>query len=129
MTNVVINDLAVRRLMTDSNGPVVRFLASTAERVLTQAKINFASHTDTGRGINSLTWFLTGEPSARVGSDVDYMLWVHEGTQPHTITATPGKVLSWVGPGGRMFAHSVNHPGYSGDPYLRRALNTVMATL
>ena len=44
------------------------------------------------------------------------------GTRPHKISPKKKKALRWVGGGGRfVFAGTVNHPGYRGDPFHIRA--------
>lgn len=47
-----------------------------------------------------------------------YSLWVHEGTQPHTITAKNGGVLSFMWQGERVYFKSVQHPGTKANKYL-----------
>lgn len=129
MTRVEINRGAVRKLVHDPGGPVVQLLATVGVRVVVEASVNFSKHTKTGRGISSLTWLLTGEPSVRCGSYVYYMLYVHEGTEPHEIRPVNAQVLRWVGPGGAVFARRVRHPGTTGDPYLVDAMRTVIRSL
>jgi hypothetical protein len=50
-----------------------------------------------------------------------HALFVHWGTRPHRIESRERKALRWAGPAGFRFARGVNHPGYRGDPWLRRA--------
>jgi len=129
MTRVVINRRKVDNLVRSPSGGVVKLLAQVGVRVTVEASINFSKHTKTGRGISSLTWLLTGEPSVRVGSNVYYMLYVHEGTRPHEIRPVNARVLRWVGPGGVVFARKVNHPGTTGDPFLVDAMRSVIRSL
>ena len=48
-------------------------------------------------------------------------LFVNFGTRAHTITPNKRKALRWAGPFGFIFAKTVKHPGYVGDPYMDRA--------
>ena len=50
-----------------------------------------------------------------------YARFVHDGARPHVIEPDKRRVLRWPIPGGFAFAKRVNHPGYGGDPWLRRA--------
>ncbi len=56
-----------------------------------------------------------------VAATARHALWVHEGTGPHPIRPRTKKVLSWKGPGGRVFARSVMHPGTTARPWLLNA--------
>ncbi len=47
--------------------------------------------------------------------------FVIEGTRPHLITPKNKKTLRWPVGGKFAFAKEVEHPGYKGDNYLRRA--------
>ena len=59
-----------------------------------------------------------------VGHDTQvapYARFVHDGARPHVITPDTKRALRWLVAGGFAFAKSVNHPGYGGDAWLRRA--------
>lgn len=45
-----------------------------------------------------------------------------KGAREHPIRPTRGKVLTWVGPGGRVFARHVNHPGNPARPWFADVL-------
>lgn len=55
-----------------------------------------------------------------------YARFVHDGSRPHVITPDKKRVLRWPTPGGFAFAKRVNHPGYGGDAWLRRAANQAL---
>jgi hypothetical protein len=55
-----------------------------------------------------------------------YARFVHDGTRPHVIEPDKKRVLRWPVPGGFAFAKRVNHPGYAGDAWLRRAANQAL---
>lgn len=52
-----------------------------------------------------------------------YGPFVHEGTRPHMIFPKNRKALRWVSGGRFIFARSVHHPGWQGDPFLYNALD------
>lgn len=77
---------------------------------------------DTGNLINSIqtvTLQRRGLPVVRIGTDVEYALYVHNGTSPHIIVPRRARVLAFRGRDGRMvFTTRVNHPGMEANPYL-----------
>lgn len=60
-----------------------------------------------------------------VGTDLEYAVWVHEGTEPHTIEGNPW--LYW--PGAEHPVRRVEHPGYEGNPWFDHALDDVEGRL
>lgn len=56
---------------------------------------------------------------------VPYALPVHQGSRPHVIKPRKKKALRWADAAGKefIFARSVNHPGYEGDPFIFRAFD------
>jgi hypothetical protein len=88
-----------------------------------QAQRGAGRHVKTGALLQSL--FNRAIPKGReVGHDPErapHALFVLFGTKPHKIQPKNKKALRWAGPGGFIFAKSVNHPGYRGDHYLNRA--------
>lgn len=58
----------------------------------------------------------------RVGTNLRYALWVHEGTRAHVIVPTVKRALYWKG--ARHPVRRVMHPGTKGQPFLRNALAT-----
>lgn len=119
---------AMQGVVHSPDGPVVRFLFLLGNRIRTNAAAR--CNVDTGRLRSSITVNVdTTTPRVTVGSDVEYALFVHEGTAPHLILPVRRKALSWVGPGGRVFATRVNHPGYRGNPFLRDAAEEEVGAL
>ena len=49
---------------------------------------------------------------------------VHEGSPPHVIRPKVKRALRWASGGRFIFAKTVHHPGYKGDAFLYRALET-----
>lgn len=121
---------AITRITHSETGPVVRFLWQVGHRIRNRASIY--CNVDTGRLRSSLYVVTTPFPSVRVGSDVEYAVYVHEGTGPHRIYPVQAKVLRWADPkakSGAAFARYVDHPGYHGNPFLRDAMIEVVAAL
>lgn len=56
----------------------------------------------------------------RVGSDLDYSVYLEEGTAAHVIRPRNGKALMWEG-ADHPYA-LVHHPGTAAAPYLRPSL-------
>lgn len=144
---VVIDGKKMAELLRGPQGPVVRRLLEDAELVKIAAKEecpvyvppdaysaeNRARTPGTLR--DSIVKRITSAPgggiTALVGSDDPVSLWVHEGTQPHTISARlkPRLVFFWPnGPdGARVYSFkSVQHPGTQPNRFLTRALARVM---
>ena len=66
----------------------------------------------------------------KVGSNVSYAIYVHEGTGPHIIRPRHRRFLRFPGrTGGMVFARQVHHPGYRGNPFLRDAMVEEVARL
>lgn len=64
---------------------------------------------------------LTGE--AYLDTNIaSYASFVHEGTPEHDIFAVNKRSLRWFEGNDAIFAKSVRHPGYKGDPFLYDAL-------
>jgi hypothetical protein len=53
-----------------------------------------------------------------IGTNLGYARAVHEGSRPHIIRPVRKKALAWKG--GRHPVKSVRHPGYRGNPWLKR---------
>lgn len=86
---------------------------------------------DTGNLINSIqmrTFTRRGFPVVRIGTSVEYSLFVHNGTAPHVIRPRNARALAFPGRDGRtVFAMRVNHPGMQANPFLVDGLARGMA--
>lgn len=79
---------AIKKLLTSSDGPVAREILRRSIKVESAAKRNISGtggpkRVDTGRLRASITHAIvmtTGKPVGRVGTNVNYALYVHEGT-------------------------------------------------
>jgi hypothetical protein len=63
-----------------------------------------------------------GGAGVRVGTNVEYAIYVHEGTRPHLIRPQARTVLRFQAGGGTVYARWALHPGTRGNPFLRDAL-------
>ena len=57
----------------------------------------------------------------------DYAVFVHEPTRPHRIVGNP--TLAFDVGGVTVFAHSVQHPGTKGNPFIDRGLDKAAADI
>lgn len=130
---VEFDDGAIDRLLTDLNGPVGLFMKRVALIVEAEAKRlapvrKGGPGTPGGRLRASVTNEVVlsgGVPVARVGSNVDYLLPVHEGARPHIIVPKSKKALKFQKSGKTIFTKRVRHPGNKPNPFLRDALQAV----
>lgn len=131
---VHLDGAAIARLLRSPQGPVVRHLIKRTVRVQERArelapiktgKLR-ASIVKRGPYDDALGVFMV------VVSNLNYALFVHEGTKPHPIYArsSPFLVFDWPGgPNGPgiYYFRMVNHPGTKANPFLRRALAEAVA--
>lgn len=82
MATVMINRGALTAMLRGPQGPVARMLAAKALQVTNQAKQGCP--VDTGRLRSSIRWSLGQDGIglfALVGTDVNYAIYVHNGTR------------------------------------------------
>lgn len=60
-----------------------------------------------------------------VGTDIEYAGYVHEGTPPHDIGSPIMIDGSWVYIGRSPGGKGKQHPGYKGDPFFDRTIDTI----
>lgn len=142
MASVVIDPSALRDLLYSPQGPVYRDIQIQTERVRNRA-ISLCP-VNNGRLRASITGQVLSEqtgPVGRVGTNVEYALFVHEGTgiygpkgAPYTIVPRRRKALAFVwkgapvppnGRGGRHVYKRVMVKGSRPKPFLRDALQAV----
>lgn len=119
MADLIFNSGALRLLLEGPNGGVAKDLARRAIRVESRAKS--LCPVDTGRLRSSITWRIVysgGKLDALVGTNVEYAVFVHEGTRPHEIHGNPW--LYWKGADHPV--KMVNHPGTKARKFLVNAL-------
>lgn len=136
MASSSVDVAAIRRMVNSPSGGVWRFMFRLGYRIRNNASVR--CNVDTGRLRASLFVVMLPGPTVRVGSDVTYAVYVHEGTAPHVIVPVRARALRFTtaagvttGPRGGIrsrsergvvFAKRVNHPGYRGNPFLRDAM-------
>lgn len=144
MAELILNPAAIRNLMEGADGPVVRDLTRRGQRVLNMART--LCPVDEGRLRASLTMEVVstgGSFYIRVGSNLDYAIFVHEGTGIYVgrpmITAKGGGLLRWPaknnsGSGNRRYSggstsgyvYARKVRGQPPQPFLRDALNAAL---
>jgi HK97 gp10 family phage protein len=124
---------ALNAMLMSQNGAVAKDLFRRGKNVEAKAKKNLARHPrriDTGTlrsSISTQLLSLGGKPAVRVGTNVYYALFVHDGTGiygPHGMPIVPrtAKVLMWRTKGGKkIFALKVK--GMEPNPFLKDAVN------
>lgn len=99
-------------------------VAETTRRVLNRSRV--LVNVDTGNLRSSLTMKMMARRQSVTGevyTRVKYAFYVHDGTKAHIIQAKGGGYLRFtVPPGVVLYRRRVLHPGYRGNPFLRRAL-------
>lgn len=109
MATFQVNSAELQKLFSSNQGPVWQHVNRIANKVQNQAQRNLSpggatAAFDTGRLRASITVLVrnkNGLPVARVGTNLDYALFVHEGTgfwsktRPGPIVPKRSKVLRW----------------------------------
>ena len=82
----------------------------------------------TGRLAKSIKsqYFNTPNPYVRVGSEVDYAYFQHEGTKPHVIAPENREPKRFKIRGRGVYEEKVIHPGTKGSKFLSRHLRKVV---
>lgn len=126
-----IDKAMLQKVLTGPQGPAMRLIKQAQRATLAQAKTN--APVDTGALRNAhrdgpIVVSGSGIKTEIIASQ-KYAEGLHEGTKPHVIRPKKGKFLSWMGPGGRVFARSVNHPGAKARPWLLQATRSAAGGL
>lgn len=120
-------------MLSSQTGAVAKDLFRRGKKVEAKAKQNlgrFPRRIDTGAlrsSINTQLLSLGGMPAVRVGTNLYYAMWVHDGTgiygpKGSRIYPRTAARLSWRVKGGkRVFALSVK--GMQGNPFLKDAVD------
>lgn len=120
---IQINPLAVARLAAP--GGIVDIHLSKLATAVAVAARGFAPH-DTGKLAASIHIDRIGPSAWAVKATAPYAAAVHEGSRPHEIRPH-GKVLRFpTRGGGIVFAPKVQHPGTRPNPFLERAMTSVI---
>jgi hypothetical protein len=132
-----INKAALEKLLTSPQGPVAKQLLIRGIRVQSQARRNLGGSTgtgprriDTGRLRSSIGVELrTGRRglSVRVGTNVEYAFWVHDGTglygpRHRWIKPVTRRYLRFRPKGGQRWVYAQKVRGMKANPFLEKAL-------
>lgn len=131
---VRVNDAAIQRMLRNPKGQVARGILKIGKKVERKAKrLVPVDHGVLRNSINTELIIRRG-PVARIGTNVKYALFVHEGTGIHgpkgaLIYPRRSKVMVFTSrkSGGLVFARSTK--GMKGTPYLRDALIAVVGSM
>lgn len=129
-----VNEAARQKMLRNPKGQVARGILKLGKKVERKAKrLVPVDHGVLRNSINTELVIRKG-PVARIGTNVKYALFVHEGTGIHgprgvPITPKHGKVLVFTSAKTHklVFARSVK--GMKGTPYLRNALIAVVGAM
>ena len=113
--------------LNDPQGEVGRYLKRRGDLIVSAAR----------RQVGKRTGFLAGSIHLRqsrifngqkmeIGSNLNYALYHHEGTKPHTIVAKRAKTLRFHSGGRVIYTRAVNHPGTKANRYLKDNLYIIL---
>lgn len=132
-----LNQAEIRRILTSPSGPVAKALLVRGYRVQALAKKNLGGGTgtgpkriDTGRLRSSIAVELRRGPRGllvRIGTNVEYAIFVHEGTGIYGKNARPIKpktkrYLRFKVKGSKRYTYATQVKGMKGNPFLVKAL-------
>lgn len=114
-----IDRLALDHTINNPQGEVGQWLKKRGRMMMMAAKAQVPLGTGKLRasikmihGRNGLGQYID------IGSNLNYALYVHEGTRPHEIVPEQAKVLRFSGGGRVVYTHKVEHPGTRPNKYL-----------
>jgi hypothetical protein len=134
---VIMNPAGLAELLRSPSGPVVRDLLVKANLVKREAQrlAPVASPSPGARRSRSPGTLRDsivvrimdqgGSPKAQVGTNDPVGLWVHEGTEAHTIEGNPRLTFYWAKQGKVVSFPRVNHPGTRPNRFLLEALGVL----
>lgn len=132
-----LNTQAIQALLSGDEGPVARTLLVRGYRVQSRAKQNLGGATgsgpkrvDTGRLRASISTQLVrraGYPAVRIGTNVKYAMWVHDGTglfgPKHAyIYPKTKRYLRFKPKGAQGYVYAKRVKGMKPNPFLLDAL-------
>lgn len=136
MVKQVLQPLAVQKVLTGPQGPVAKDLLRRGIRVQTQAKRNLGGvgnlpkRVDTGLLRSSIAVQLRTGPdiSVRIGTNVYYALWIHEGTGIYGPRHAPifpktARYLRFKPKGADHYIYRRSVKGIKPNPFLVEALS------
>jgi Bacteriophage HK97-gp10, putative tail-component len=122
---IEINGSALNRLLRSPNGPVARDMLKRGQKVQAAAKRRINSRTGAlARSLNVEVVIVNGTAGARVGTDLYYAKFVHDGTGIYGPSHRPirpnrARALSFSGRTGAVVV--ANSRGQRGTHFLRNS--------
>lgn len=129
-----VNQATVQKMLRNPKGQVARGILKLGKKVERKAKrLVPVDHGILRNSINTELIIRRG-PVARIGTNVKYALYVHEGTGIHgpkgvPITPKHGKVLVFTAKKTNQLVFARSVKGMKGTPYLRNALIAVVGSM
>lgn len=134
-----LDPIAVRALLSGNEGPVAKTLLARGYRVESRAKQNLSGgksgpkRINTGRLRASITTQLVrrgGYPAVRIGTNVKYAMWVHDGTglygpRHSYIYPKTKRYLRWKPKGAQKYVYAKRTKGMRGNSFLVSALESI----
>jgi hypothetical protein len=124
---VDINYTRLRYILNSPAGPVGREMKKRAEIARTFARAKVGKET----GMLAMSLYIEHSTAIngqhlRIGSNLPYALYHHEGTRPHLIHARGAEVLRFTNRGRVVYARTVMHPGTKPNRYLTASIPLIV---
>lgn len=117
--NITYNEAALYKLLNSPKGAVGLHMRKIGLEILAGSKSMVGIRTGRLKRSLAMRQGVRGRVQyVAVGSNVSHALMHHEGTGPHKITASPGRIMRFNVGGKVVYAHKVNHPGTKPRKYL-----------
>lgn len=87
------------------------------------------THTHLRDSFNASVVLQGSTATIRLVSSAPYVNFVLQGTRPHVILPTTGQFLTFQVGGQWVFARQVNHPGTKENPFVGRAVATILPAM
>ena len=124
---VEINSARLRYTLNAPEGPVGREMKKRAEVAREFARSKVGKRT----GQLAMSIYIEHSPALggqkiRIGSNLPYAYYHHEGTKPHLIHARDGGILRFSSRGRVVYSRVVMHPGTKPNRYLADAIPLIV---
>lgn len=131
---VRLRNRELQQLLEGRQGPTMRFLMGKSTQMKGRARIRVGKRShDLERSIATRPITVGGQPGVAVGvfggRAARYAMIHHDGSRPHVIQASPGKLLRFEIGGDVIFAKRVRHPGTKPNRFLTDAARDVGLTI
>lgn len=125
MSELKLDAAELQALFRSMNGPMYREINRITTGVWNASRAMGNVPVDKGRLKESMSMEIRSEAAGIVGvvgTNVEYAVFVHNGTKKHKIRAKNARALEFRIGGDLTYRASVNHPGTKKNPWLIRAL-------